>query len=220
MKHMERVKKIIKWAYEMEYIERNVFAPFKIRRKRFVSKVLTWEQINTLGKKMFSDNMLGLVRDLFLFSCYTGMAPYDLQNLKPHQIYPDAEGTIWLTYTRGKSIIAANIPLLNPAIELIKKYDPGKSKTIRHTSFPKVSNKDLNKNLKMVGEICEIGIPLNFYMARHTFATTVTLEQGVSITSIKEMMGHEKIETTMNYAKINKPRIATEMAALNERLPA
>jgi len=91
MKHMERVKKIIKWAYEMEYIERNVFAPFRIRKKRYESKVLTWTQINALKKRVFTDKMLGLVRELFLFSCYTGMAPYDLQNLKPHQVYTDSE---------------------------------------------------------------------------------------------------------------------------------
>jgi len=135
-----------------------------------------------------------------------------------NQVYTDSECITWLTYTRGKSIITANIPLLNPAIELIKKYEPGKSETIRHTSFPKVTNKDLNKNLKMIGEICEIGIPLNFYMARHTFATTVTLEQGVSITSIKEMMGHEKIESTMNYARTSKSKIAADMGCVKPKI--
>jgi integrase/recombinase XerD len=219
MKHIERIKKIIKWAYEIEYIERNVFATFKIRKKRYESKVLTWSQIRLLEEKKFSDRMLELVRDLFLFSCYTGIAPTDLQNLKPHQIYSDSNQVTWMKYVRGKSIITANVPLLIPAIELLNKHALSKSATAQQTCFPKVTNQELNKGLKMIAEICELGMPLNFYMARHTFATTVTLEQGVPITTIKEMMGHEKIESTMNYAKTNKSTIATDMFFLSGKLP-
>lgn len=219
MKHMERLKKIVKWAYEIEYLERNVFASFQIRKKRYESKILRWSQIRLLEQKVFTDRMLNIVRDLFLFSCYTGMAPIDLQNLQPYQIYTDKEGVTWLTYTRRKSIITANIPLLSPAIQLLVKYDPIDSKTTKKTCFPKVTNQDINKALKMIGEICEIGVPLNFYIARHTFATTVTLEQGVPITIIKEMMGHEKIESTMNYAKTCKSLLAAHMLILDKKLP-
>lgn len=218
MKHIERIKKIIKWAYEMQYLDRNVFATFQIRKKRYECKVLTWAQIHSLGAKDFSDRMLELVRDLFLFSCYTGMAPADLQSLKPHQIYSDSNGVRWLTYTREKSVITANIPLLTVAKRLIKKYEPSNSKILQQTCFPKVTNQELNRSLKMIGEICAIGLPLNFYMARHTFATTVTLEQGVPITTIKEMMGHEKIESTMNYAKTQKSIIANDMILLDKKL--
>ncbi len=218
MKHLERVKKIIKWAYEMEYMERNVFGSFKLCKKRFESKVLTWEQIRALTSKRLQNPMLDLVRDLFLFSCYTGMAPFDLQNLKPHQIYTDNDGLVWLKYTRAKSIITATVPLLKPAIELIDKYNPSKSEMSRFSSFPPVTNKDLNSNLKLISEICEIGMPLNFYMARHTFATTVTLHHGVPITSIKEMMGHEKIESTMLYAKTNNFLIGSDMMKAQEKM--
>jgi len=218
MKHMERLKKIVKWAYEIEYLERNVFASFKVKKKRYESKILTWSQIRALEAKIFSDRMLELVRDLFLFSCYTGIAPADLQNLKPHQIYSDSYGVRWLTYTREKSIITANIPLLTRADQLLEKYAPSKSTIVQHTCFSKVSNQELNKALKMIGEICETGMSLNFYMARHTFATTVTLEQGIPITTIKEMMGHEKLESTMNYAKTSKYLISADMRQLNEKV--
>ncbi len=220
MKHVERIKKILKWAYEMEYVDRNVFASFKIKKKRYESKILTWSQIRALEAKTFSDRMLELVRDLFLFSCYTGMAPADLQNLKPHQVYSDSDGVRWLTYTREKSVITANIPLLSRADQLLEKYAPSKRTTAQHTCFPKVANQEVNKALKMIGEICEIGMSLNFYMARHTFATTVTLEQGIPITTIKEMMGHEKIESTMNYAKTSKYLISADMRELNEKMRA
>ena len=165
MKHLERIKKIVKWAYDMEFIARNVFSNFRLRKKRYESKILTFEQLSAIENKAFQRPMLNLVRDLFVFSCYTGMSPADLQNLKPHQIYLGCDNLIWLTYTRGKSIMTANIPLLKPAVALIKKYERKKSDLSRLTIFPLVTNKDLNMNLKVISEICEIGIPLNFYIA-------------------------------------------------------
>jgi integrase/recombinase XerD len=218
MKHMERLKKMITWAYEMSFINRNVFASFKIKKKRYESKRLHLEQLKTLEKKALQTPMLDLVRDLFVFCCYTGMAPVDLQRLQPHQIYVGSDGLTWLNYTRTKSIIPANVPLLSPAIAIIKKYQWKKGDTIRTTVFPFVTNKDLNANLKIIGEICEIGISLNFYIARHTFATTMTLAQGVPITSIKEMMGHDRIETTMTYARVDSSIIGMDMMLVQERM--
>jgi integrase len=141
--------------------------------------------------------MLDLVRDLFVVCSYTGMAPVDLQRLQPHQIYAGSDGLTWLTYTQAKSVISANVPLLSPAIAIIEKRRWKKVDIKRATVFPFVTNKDLNFNLKIIGEIYGVEFPLNFYIARHTFATTVTFAQGVPITSTKEMMGHDRIETTM-----------------------
>ena len=83
-----------------------------------------------------------------------------------------------------------------------------------------VTNKDLNFNLKIIGEICDVGFLLNFYIARHTFATTVTLAQGVPITSIKEMMGHDRIETTMIYARVDSSTVGMDMMLVQERMDA
>lgn len=91
---------------------------------------------------------------------------------------------------------------------------------MRATVFPFVTNKDLNINLKIIGEICDVEFPLNFYIARHTFATTVTLAQGVPITSIKEMMGHERIETTMTYARVDSSIIGMDIMLAQERIGA
>jgi integrase/recombinase XerD len=197
MKHMERIKKIMTWAYEMRFIDRNVFSTFKIRKNHFESLRLHWQQLKMLEQKVFTRPMLNLVRDLFVFCCYTGMAPVDMQRLHPHQIYVGTDGLTWLYYICAKSKVAANLPLLSPALTLIKKYECGKGNLLRGTVFPFVTNKDLNDNLKIISEVCELGIPLNFYIARHTFATTVTLLLRVPITSIKEMMGHQRIESTM-----------------------
>jgi len=133
-----------------------------------------------------------------------GMAPVDVQRLEPHRIFLGADGLMWLTYLRAKSKVSAYVPLLSPATALIIKYRLKKGDLSRKTVFPFVSNQILNRNLKIISEICGLGFPLNFYVSRYTFATTITLYHGVSITSIKEMMGHEKIETTAHYAKTYK----------------
>jgi integrase/recombinase XerD len=218
MKHMERLKKMVTWAHEMSFIDKNVFASFKVKKKRYESRRLHWAQLNVLEKKVLQNPMLDLVRDLFVFCCYTGMAPADLQRLKPHQINPGSYGLTWLTYTRAKSSIPANVPLLSPALVVMEKHRWKEGDITRATVFPLVTNKDLNANLKIIGEICDIGIPLNFYIARHTFATTITLAQGVPITSIKEMMGHDRIETTMTYARTDNSIIGMDMMLVQERV--
>lgn len=162
--------------------------------------------------------ILNLVRDLFVFCCYTGMAPFDMQHLLPHQIHRGEDGMIWLTYTRSKSKVAANVPLLAPAITLINKYKVKKKGVESDTVFPYVTNKTLNDSLKIIGEICQIGISLNFYMARHTFGTTVTLLKGVPITSIKVMMGHEKLDSTMIYARVSQNVVAMDMMMAQGRM--
>ena len=202
----------------MRFIDRNVFASFKIRKTRYESKRLNWEQLTRIQNKKLHQPMVDLVKDFFVFCCYTGMAPLDMQELKPHQIYSGAENLTWMTYTRAKSKIPVNVPLLAQPMEIVKKYELKKGDLYRSTVFPFVTNKDLNSNLKIIIEICELGLSLNFYIARHTFATTVTLLHGVPITSIKEMMGHERIETTMRYAKTNYSQIGEEMKLAQERM--
>ena len=218
MKHMERIKKIVTWAYAMRYIDRNVFASFKIRKTRYESKWLNLEQLTKIQNRKLHLPMLSLVRDLFVFCCYTGMAPIDMQQLKPHQIYCGTDQMTWMTNTRTKSKISANVPLLSQAIEIVKKHELRKGDLFRTTVFPFVTNKNLNDNLKVISEICELDLSLNFYIARHTFATTVTLLHGVPITSIKEMMGHDRIETAMRYAKKNNSVIAADMKLVQERM--
>ncbi|MCO5240545.1 MAG: site-specific integrase [Chitinophagaceae bacterium] len=218
MKHLERVKKIMNWAYEMRFIDRNVFASFKIRKKPSEPIRLTLEQLRKIEQKEFSRSMLNLVKDLFIFCCYTGMAPVDLQYLKPYQIYCESDGTTWLTYTRKKSEMISNVPLLVQALLIVRKYEMKKGDLFRETVFPFVTNKDLNLQLKVISEVCEIGFPLNFYIARHTFASTITLANGVQVTSIKAMMGHSKIESTLQYARVDKSILKKEMMSLQEKM--
>lgn len=160
MKHLERLKKIVTWASEMRFIDRDVFASFKIKKNPFESRRLHWQQLKILENKIFQRPLLNLVKDLFVFSCYTGMAPADVQALKSSQIYTDVDEITWLTYIRAKSKVPAFVPLLSRAIAILKKYEWKKGDIQRSTLFPFVTNKDLNDSLKIISEICEFGISL------------------------------------------------------------
>jgi integrase/recombinase XerD len=219
MKHLERLKKIITWAFEMRYIDRDVFASFKIKKNPYEgARRLNWKQFKELESRSFQCDMLNLVKDIFIFCCYTGMAPVDVQRLEPHQIYLGADSVTWMTYFRAKSKVPAYVPLLKPAVELLKKYQLKRGDLFRKTVFPFVSNQILNRNLKIISEVCGFGFPLNFYVSRYTFATTITLFHGVPITSIKEMMGHKKIETTAHYARADKAVIGRDMSMLEQKI--
>lgn len=220
MKHMERLKKIMTWAFEMKFIDRNVFNSFKVKKSEFKSEILYPEQLRSIEEKCFYRPMLDKVRDLFVFSCYTGLAPIDIQRLTPHQIYTDSEGTKWLSYTRVKSKISASIPLLKQASMILKKYGAEKGNLASATIFPFISNQVINRNLKIISEILELGVKLNFYIARHTFATTVLLANDVPVTSIKAMMGHKRFESTLHYAKPLNHVVSGDMKKLQNKLDA
>jgi integrase/recombinase XerD len=212
MKHLERVKKIITWAYKMRYIDRDIFSAYRIRKVPSKEGCrLTWKQLKDLEKRIFATDLLNLVNDIFIFCCYTGMAPIDAQRLQPHQIIIGLDGQRWVNYNRAKSKVCAYVPLLTPATAILEKHQQNMRGQNRSTIFPLVSNQVLNRNIKIIGEICELGFMLNFYVSRYTFATTVTLFQGVAITSIKHMMGHRKIESTLHYAIPDKSVIDADM---------
>lgn len=166
MKHLERLKKVVKWAAKNRWIVNNPFQYFSLKQDPTTIEFLSKDQLDNLERFLFHSPKMQLVRDLFVFSCYTGMAPADMQRLQSHQIYKGIDDLTWLTYSRTKSNRPANVPLLQPAIEIINKYKINKGDVLRDTVFPFVTNKDLNMNLKIISEICELGLSLNFYMAR------------------------------------------------------
>lgn len=218
MKHLERLKKIIAWAFKMRYTDRDVFDCYKIRKvPSEEGRRLTWKQVKDLEKRTFATDILNLVKDIFIFCCYTGMAPVDAQRLKPHQINTGLDGIRWIRYRRTKSKVSAYVPLLTPAVTLIEKYLQDKNNLPRNTIFPFISNQLLNRNTKIIGEICQFDFPLNFYVSRYTFANTLTLFHGVAITSIQQMMGHRKIESTLHYAKPGKAFIDAEMRMVEQK---
>ncbi len=220
MKHLERLKKIVAWALKNEWINKNPFVGFQLKFKRHERDFLQASELAAIEDHVFDIPILQKVKDLFVFSCYTGLAYIDVTELKPEHIVTNIEGTKWIRTSRAKTDTSVNIPLLKPALFILEKYTEQKEALIRETMFPWISNQEVNRSLKIIAEVCNIKKHLTFHLARHTFATTVTLINGVPIETINKMLGHTKLSTTMIYAKVTQSKIGFDMQLLQNKLDA
>lgn len=216
MKHIERMKKMVNWAYINEWIPRNPFIAYKLRFRSVQREMLNEQELGRIEESIFENKMLSTVRDLFVFSCYTGLSYIDLMRLQPKNIVAGVDGFKWIKTARVKTDVPVDVPLLEPALVILKKYDKPKQRNYSNV-FPQISNQEINRSLKLIAELCKIGKPMSFHLARHTFATTVTLSNGVPIESISKMLGHTKLTTTMVYAKVVKQKLSMDMALLQSK---
>ena len=164
------------------------------------------------------EGLLDRVQKMFLFSCFTGLSFIDLVSLQPHQVVKNNEGIHWISTKRTKTSTLVNLPLLKPAVEILVSFAGNMSATIHGTVFPKITNQEMNRGLKIIAGLCSIHKMLTFHMARHTFATIVTLMNGVPIESISKMLGHTKLSTTMIYARVSQTKIGMDMSLLQNKL--
>jgi len=152
------------------------------------------------------------VKDVFLFSCYTGYAPVDACNLTSSNIFQDSSDALWIMTNRAKTAIRANVPILPPTLKIINKY-----KQLQIGLIPQISNQKMNAYLKEIADLCGITKNLTWYVARHTFATTVTLGNGVRIENVSSMMGHTNIKQTQHYAKVLDVNVMEDMTKLKQK---
>ena len=138
--------------------------------------------------------------------------------LKPANIMAGADGMQWIRTSRKKTEIPVNVPLLRPALVILEKFRAAEDGARWETLFPRFSNQEMNRSLKLIGEICEIKKRLTFHLARHTFATTITLLNGVPIETISKLLGHTKLATTMVYAHVMQSKISMDMSMLQRKL--
>jgi len=218
MKHIERLKKLIKMAIRYEWLEKDPFVAFKQKFHHVERGFLTEEELKVIEEKTISIYRLQHVRDLFIFSCYTGLAYIDVMHLTPEHIQIGVDKEYWLFTSREKTDNAVKIPILPVAMEIINKYRNDPKALIQNRLFPNISNQRLNSYLKEIADICGITKNMTFHLARHTFATTITLTNGVPIESVSKMLGHSKISTTQIYAKVIEKKIGEDMSRLKERL--
>ncbi len=156
------------------------------------------------------------VRDVFIFQCYTGLAYSDLKELRPEHIYRGDDGNLWIRMERQKTAISFSVPLLKPAIELQNKYINADRKSVY--LFPVLSNQKMNDNLKIIQELAGISKNLTTHLARHSFATTITLNNDVPIETVSRMMGHTNLRTTQLYAKVLDAKIGSDMKKLRDKM--
>ncbi len=218
MKHMERLRKMMNMAVMMDWLEKDPFSKYKLHFDKVERGHLTKDELKVLSKKRFKIERLQSVLDMFLFSCHTGLAYIDIFNLTQENIAKGIDGKDWLMTNRQKTDTAVRVPLLPEAIQLIKKYKDHPVALAKGTIFPVISNQRMNGYLKEIAEICGINKNFTFHLARHTFATTVTLSNGVPIESVSKMLGHTSIRTTQIYAKVLEHKLSEDMNNLRLRM--
>lgn len=167
--------------------------------------------------KTFITDRLNQVKDIFLFNCFTGLAYADVKKFSRRNISIGVDGEQWIFINRTKTDTWSNIPLLPIASTILEKYEDHLQVVNQEKLLPILSNQKMNGYLKEIADLCGINKELTFHVARHTFATTVTLSNGVLIESVSKMLGHKNIKTTPHYAKILDLKVSDDMKILREK---
>ncbi|MBI2722502.1 MAG: site-specific integrase [Bacteroidetes bacterium] len=219
-KYIKNFKKIITMAVNNDWMGKNPFMQFKSQYHWKDREVLTQEEIDLLINKEFSSERLIQVRDVFVFCCYTGFAYADIHKFEHDAVIRGLDGEFWLTTTRKKSKVKESVPLLPKALEIIQKYKDCTFCIANNKLLPVKSNQKYNEYIQEIASLCGIKKHLTTHIARHTFATTITLSNGVPIETVSSMLGHKNIKTTQIYAKVVEQKVSTDMKLLKERLSA
>ncbi len=217
IKYIRNFGKIIKQCYFNGWIDKDPFLNYKGKVREVERVYLDQEEIETLLNKNFKIKRLDLVRDMFLFSCFTGLAYIDVFNLTQSHIIIGIDGEKWISTNRQKTESASKIPILPVTKSIIEKYEKHPQCLNENRLLPILSNQKMNAYLKELADICEIPKELTFHIARHTFATTVTLTNGVPIESVSKMLGHKNLRTTQHYAKVLDKKVSEDMMLLKSK---
>ena len=211
---MQFFKRIILIARNNGILIGDPFANYKIRLEKVDRGYLSEDEIKIILKKKMVSERLEQVRDVFIFSCFSGLAYVDVANLKEDNIRKSFDGNLWIITKRQKTNTDVNVPLLDIPKMILEQY---KGKLPDGKVLPIISNQKLNAYLKEIADVCGIKKNLTFHCLRHTFATTTTLAKGVPIETVSKMLGHTNIETTQIYARITNNKISNDMQGLDKK---
>ncbi len=217
MKYLSNFRKIVNRCLRNGWLEKDPFFGFKMAKREVERTALTETELQTLANKPFSIERLAIVRDIFLFSCLSGLAYADVKKLKKSEVIVGIDNEKWLSIKRQKTDTSSRIPLLPAAVNLMEKYKNHPQCILEDRMLPVLSNQKMNAYLKEIADICGISKSLTYHIARHTFATTVTLSNGVPIETVSKMLGHRNIKTTQHYAKILDLKVSNDMKRIRER---
>ena len=217
VKYIKNFNKIIKLCLANDWLDKNPFANYKSKVKEVERVYLSEEEIQNIINKDFEIERLSLVRDIFLFSCFTGLAYIHVKNLTKSHISIGIDGEKWIITHRLKTETASKIPILPVTQMIIDKYENHPQCNNENRLLPILSNQKMNAYLKEIAGVCEIEKELTFHIARHTFATTVTLTNSVPIESVSKMLSHKNFRTTQLYAKVLDKKVSDDMKVLREK---
>ena len=214
MKHMERLKKMSRLAVKLEWLEKDPFINFKLRFEKTERQFLTEPELQRIEETIFKVPSTQHIKDLFIFACYTGLSFIDVQELKADHLVKGMDGNDWLYTKRTKTDEPLKIPLLPKAMEIIDKYKDDPSLFENGRLLPMYSNPMINRTLKDIAKACGIHKKVTFHVARHTFATAITLSNGVPIETVSKLLGHTKLSTTQIYARVVEKKVGEDMQNL------
>ncbi len=205
-------------AIAMGHIQRNPYNSYKVKRAEGNRDFLTMKELRKIEQKRISVQRLELVKDMFVFACYTGMLYSDIYKLSFQHLQTGNDGESWIIIDRTKNKSRCRIPLLPTAKLIVQKYSNHPVSCQRGTILPIHSNQKMNAYLKEIADLCGISKNLSMHVARHTFATSVTLSNGVPIETVSKMLGHSSLKTTQIYARIVDDKISDDMKKLREKI--
>lgn len=217
-KYIKNLKKIMKMAVGLDWIPSNPFTNFTCSYQSPNREVLNDVELEVLRKTEIDNPRLAEVRDVFVFCCYTGFAYSDVYKFDRNAVTRGIDGDYWIITNRQKTGTRESVPLLPIALEIIEKYRSDKYCIENDKLLPVNSNQRYNSYLKEIAAICNINKKITTHIARHTFATTVTLANGVPIETVSSMLGHTSIRTTQIYAKVVEKKVSEDMKQLKDKL--
>lgn len=209
------LRRIVKIALNNGLLRNDPFVDYEYITQPIVPKSLTADELKILIKAKLSRPNLNFIRDMFLFSSFTGVAFSDMRNLTEKNLYTAEDGVQWVHLKRKETGAPCHIPLLEIPLQLIKKY---KGIAKENKLFPTISCSKTNIYLKRIAKECGIDKRVTFHMARHCYASVVTLSQGVPLETVGELLGHTDWRATRIYAQVSNDKIGEDMQLLNKRL--
>lgn len=217
IKYLKNFKKIIRIALAHDYISKDPFVNIRFRLEEVERDFLEDHEIKAMIDKVITIPRLAQVRDVFIFSVFTGLAFSDLKGLKTEHLVRDNNGDMWIRKTRQKTKNMCNIPLLDPARLILEKYKAHPECANKGVLLPMLCNQKYNAYLKELAAICGINKEVSAHTGRHSFATSVALANGVSIENVAKMLGHSNTNMTRHYARVLDKSIKRDMALVNSK---
>ncbi|TMM53125.1 site-specific integrase [Maribacter algarum] len=209
-KYVTNLKKIMRICYANDWISKDPFYHWKAKWKKVERDILNERELKILMETELPLQRLEQVRDIFIFCCFTGLSYIDVEKLSDNHIVLNIKGEKWIKINRSKTDTKSSVPLLPIAEKILQKYSATLDNN-QNKLLPVISNQKLNTYLKEIAAICNIEKKLTFHLSRHTFATTVTLANGVPIESVSKMLGHSSLKTTQIYAMVIDKKLMNDM---------
>lgn len=211
LKHLKSLKKVIRIALANEWIKKDPFVGIQFKHDQVSVEFLSQEELDTLIRKEFIIKRLEVVRDIFVFCVFTGLAFVDVKHLRPEHLLKDSNDALWIRKPREKTGNMCNVPVLSPAKVIIDRYKDHPLCLKNGVLLPVLTNQKMNSYLKEIADICGITKRLTTHVARHTAATVVFLANNVSLENVSKILGHSSTKMTQHYAKVLDSSILRDM---------